>query len=52
MMADGGTGKTILCCGIAAAISIGKPLPGEVVQGGRQRENSAEKAGTIRRGFG
>lgn len=29
MMADGGTGKTILCCGIAAAITTGKPLPGE-----------------------
>ncbi len=28
LMADGGTGKTILCCGIAAAISRGKPLPG------------------------
>ena len=27
LMADGGTGKTILCCGIAAAISRGKPLP-------------------------
>ena len=30
MMADGGTGKTILCCGIIASISSGKPLPGEV----------------------
>ena len=29
LMADGGTGKTILCCGIAAAISRGKPLPGD-----------------------
>lgn len=29
MMADGGTGKTILCCGIAAAVSTGKALPGE-----------------------
>lgn len=29
MMADGGTGKTILCCKIAADISTGKPLPGE-----------------------
>lgn len=28
MMADGGTGKTILCCGIVASISNGKPLPG------------------------
>ena len=29
LMADGGTGKTILCCGIAAAVSSGKPLPGD-----------------------
>ena len=29
LMADGGTGKTIFCCGIAAAITSGKPLPGE-----------------------
>ena len=29
MMADGGTGKTILCCGIAASVSAGKNLPGE-----------------------
>lgn len=29
MMADGGTGKTILCCGIAAAVTTGKPLPGD-----------------------
>ena len=28
-MADGGTGKTILCCGIAAAISKGEALPGD-----------------------
>ena len=28
-MADGGTGKTILCCGIAAAISKGESLPGD-----------------------
>lgn len=28
MMADGGTGKTILCCGIIANISSGNPLPG------------------------
>lgn len=32
MMADGGTGKTVLCCGIAAAISTGEPLPGEEFQ--------------------
>lgn len=30
LMADGGTGKTILCCGIAAAISRGEPLPSEI----------------------
>lgn len=29
IMADGGTGKTILCCGIAAAVSRGAALPGE-----------------------
>lgn len=29
LMADGGTGKTILCCGIAAAISKGESLPGD-----------------------
>ena len=29
LMADGGTGKTILCCGIAAAISTGAKLPGD-----------------------
>ena len=29
LMAGGGTGKTILCCGLAAAISTGSPLPGE-----------------------
>lgn len=29
LMADGGTGKTLLCCGIAAALSRGIPLPGE-----------------------
>lgn len=28
-MAEGGTGKTVLCCGIAAAVSTGKSLPGE-----------------------
>ena len=32
LMADGGTGKTVFCCGIAAAISTGKPLPGEYPQ--------------------
>jgi len=29
MMADGGTGKGVLCCGIAAAVSAGKMLPGD-----------------------
>lgn len=29
LMADGGTGKTIFCCGIAAAISTGAKLPGD-----------------------
>lgn len=33
MMADGGTGKTVLCCGIAAAVSTGKALPGEGFEG-------------------
>lgn len=30
LMADGGTGKTIFCCGVAAAISCGRKLPGDV----------------------
>lgn len=30
LMADGGTGKTIFCCGIAAALSNGDRLPGEL----------------------
>lgn len=30
LMADGGTGKTILCCGIAADLSRGIRLPGEI----------------------
>ena len=30
LMADGGTGKTILCCGIAADLSQGRRLPGEI----------------------
>lgn len=51
MMADGGTGKTVLCCGIAAAVSTGKSLPGEEFQ----REGqpvliiSAEDSGEILR---
>lgn len=32
LMADGGTGKTILCCGIIAALSKGELLPGEVLE--------------------
>ena len=47
LMADGGTGKTILCCGIAAAVSSGKALPGEGFDG--EGENvlfiSAEDSG-------
>ena len=34
MMAEGGTGKTLLCCGIAAGISTGNPLPGGAEGGG------------------
>lgn len=33
MMADGGTGKTILCCGIIGNISTGKPLPDDECDG-------------------
>ncbi len=29
LMADGGTGKTVLCCGIAAEVSKGKRLPAD-----------------------
>ncbi len=29
LMADGGTGKGILCCGISAAVTKGNPLPGD-----------------------
>ena len=29
LFADSGVGKNIVCCGIAASISAGKPLPGE-----------------------
>jgi len=49
MMADGGTGKTVLCCGIAAAVSTGKPLPGEDFEGEGQRVLiiSAEDSGEI-----
>ena len=37
MMADGGTGKTIICCGLAAAVTTGKPLPGEEFSGGPRK---------------
>lgn len=33
LMAAGGTGKTIFCCGVAAAISSGEPLPEYYLQG-------------------
>ncbi len=51
MMADGGTGKTVLCCGIAAAVSTGNPLPGEAFQGEGKRVLmiSAEDSGEILR---
>lgn len=35
MMAEGGTGKTMLCCKIAAAVSTGTPLPGAAEQESR-----------------
>lgn len=49
MMADGGTGKTILCCGIIANISSGKPLPGDVFDGEKKRALiiSGEDSGEI-----
>ena len=49
MMADGGTGKTVLCCGIAAAVSCGKHLPGEEFNGKGQNVLmiSAEDSGEI-----
>ena len=31
LMAEGGTGKTMLCCGIAATLSRGENLPGDTV---------------------
>lgn len=51
MMADGGTGKTILCCGIAAAVSTGAPLPGKTLQGEGKRVLiiSAEDRGEVLR---
>ena len=51
MMADGGTGKTILCCGIAAAVSTGATLPGETLQGEGKRVLiiSAEDRGEVLR---
>jgi len=51
MMAEGGTGKTILCCGIAAAVSTGNSLPGEVFteDGKNVLIISAEDSGEILR---
>ena len=47
MMADGGTGKTVLCCKIAADVSTGRRLPGDEFDG--KSENvliiSAEDSG-------
>lgn len=49
MMADGGTGKTLLCCGIIADISSGRRLPGEMFD--RDKQNaliiSGEDSGEI-----
>lgn len=46
-ISDGGTGKTMLACGIAAAVSAGLPLPGQ--DGFQERRNvlyvSAEDSG-------
>lgn len=49
MMADGGTGKTILCCGIAAAISRGEPLPGDYSRHNQKKTLiiSAEDTGAL-----
>ncbi len=49
LMAEGGTGKTILCCGIAVAVSTGNPLPGEVFteEGKTVLVVSAEDSGEI-----
>lgn len=49
LMADGGTGKTILCCGIAADVSTGRPLPGDEFSGPGQNVLiiSAEDSGEI-----
>lgn len=49
LMADGGTGKTIFACGVAAEVSTGRPLPGDVFD--VQPENvlfiSAEDTGEV-----
>lgn len=51
MMADGGTGKTILCCGISAVITAGERFPGESFA--REPQNvliiSAEDTGEVLR---
>lgn len=48
-MAEGGAGKTILSCGIAAYISTGRPLPGEVFSSKPQNVLiiSAEDSGEV-----
>lgn len=50
LMASGGTGKTFLACGLAAAVSAGKPLPGEALsypEGKNVLMLSAEDSGGI-----
>lgn len=49
VMAEGGTGKTILTCGIAAYVSTGRALPGDVFDGdaGDVLIISAEDSGEI-----
>lgn len=51
LMADGGTGKTIFCCGIAATISRGECLPSNISQGQTAPANtliiSAEDRGEL-----
>ena len=49
IMAEGGTGKTILTCGIAAYVSTGRPLPGDVFDGeaGNVLIISAEDGGEV-----
>ncbi len=50
MMAEGGTGKTMLCCKIAAAVSTGTTLPGATEQPSRNvLLVSAEDSGEVLR---